>query len=82
MNETEKKINNSSKRIPNGLFDYVSFEHIHFNPIKLLFYNHQQLPYTAHLFLGIYRDRQKRKKRGKVWLLEIKLGTMVTLPRS
>ena len=36
-NETEKKKKKSSKRLPNRWFHYVSFEHIHLNPSKLLF---------------------------------------------
>ena len=62
----KKRFNNSPKRITNSLFNYVPFKQIYLNPIKLLFYNDQDLPYTEHLFLRIYWDRENKKtKEGK-----------------
>ena len=50
----KKTFNNSPKRITNSLFSYVPFREINLNPIKLLFYNDQDFPYTEHVFLRIY----------------------------
>ena len=44
-----------------SLFNYVHFRNIHLNPIKLLWCNDQDLPYTKHLFFKIYSKKEKRK---------------------
>ena len=46
----KKIIKNSSKRLPNRSYHYVSFEQIHLNRTKLSFQNEQDLLYTEDLF--------------------------------
>ena len=67
MKWKKKRINHSSKRIPNRLFNYVSFEDIHLNLIKLLFYNNQDLPYNRTYFRkDLLKQRKEKNKRGRV----------------
>ena len=46
----KKIINNSSKRLPNKLFHYVSLQYIHLHSTKLLFQNQHDLLHTEDLF--------------------------------
>ena len=62
----KKRINSSSKRMPNTSFSCVSSEHIHHNPTKLFLSNQQDVLYTEYVFLRIYWDMEKMKaKEGK-----------------
>ena len=64
MKQKKKRIKYIPKTIHNILFNYVPFEHIHLNPIKLHFYNHQDLPYIENFFLRIYWDKENKKIKG------------------
>ena len=57
----KKLINNSSKRLPNKSFHYVSLEHIPLICTKLHYQNQHDLLHTEDLFWRIYWDKEKTK---------------------